>query len=117
MELLISPDLTEPVYHIENPIRQPWSDLCTIIETNLSIPAKRRLPFQEWLDQVSAHGDGVPDLLEFLREHFLHMSSGSLVLETSKSLAISPTLRSSGSVRFDTIELYLEFWRRQGFLS
>ena len=55
--------------------------------------------------------------MEFLERHFLHMSGGSLVLGMRRSLAVSPTLRSSGSVRFDTVKLYLDFWRQKGFLQ
>lgn len=116
MELLLNSKPPKLVYHLENPFRQPWSDLCAVLETNLSIPMRQRLPFQKWLDKVAARGDTVPDLLEFFRDHFLHLSTGGLVLDTQESLAISPTPRSSGSVRFDTIGSYLSFWKGMGFL-
>ena len=88
-----------------------------MLENNLSIPVRQRVSFPEWLERVAARADAVPDLMEFLESHFLHMSGGSLVLDMSRSLALSPTLRSSGSVRFDTVKLYLDFWRQKGFLK
>lgn len=61
MELMLSHELTALVYHLENPIRQPWSELCTLLENELSIPFKQRIPFQEWLDRVADRGDAVLD--------------------------------------------------------
>lgn len=116
-ELLLASELTNQVYHLENPTRQPWSDVCSVIENCLHLPVRRRLDYQEWLARIAARCDSVPDLLEFLQDHFLHMSSGRLILDMRNTLAISPALRSTGSVRIDTVELYLEFWKKKGHLN
>ena len=108
---------TEMVHHLENPVRQPWSELLTVLERELSIPVRPRVTFPGWLERLADRADVVPDLMDFLESHFLHMSGGSLVLDMQHSLALSPTLRSSASVRFDTVKLYLDFWRQKGFLQ
>ncbi len=106
----------ELVYHLENPIRQPWPDMCTVIERNLSLETLQRMPFKDWLNKVAASNENSPDLLEFFQNHFLHMSSGSLILDTKLARNASSTLKSTGSVNLGTIGLYLDHWRRTGFL-
>ena len=107
----------ELVYHLENPIRQPWADMCTVMERNLSLEAVQRLSFEDWLNKVAASNENPPDLLDFFQNHFLHMSSGSLILDTTLARKASSTLRSTGSVDIGTIGLYLDHWRRTGFLK
>ena len=91
--------------------------MCTVLKNNLLTPVIKRISFQEQLERVVRSADTVPDLMKFLESYFLHMSGGSLVLDMKRSLALSRTLRSSGSVRFDTVKLYLDFWRQKGFLK
>ncbi|KAL9583819.1 MAG: hypothetical protein Q9212_002492, partial [Teloschistes hypoglaucus] len=102
IELLFNSKPPELVYHLENPIRQPWPDVCTVLEANLSIPIRQRLPFQKWLDMVAAHDDTASDLLEFLRDHFLHMSAGSLVLDTKAKLEHDAQSPYSGPYKMDS---------------
>lgn len=117
LELMFHQRPIELVYHLENPTRQPWSEMCTVLENELTIPMKQRLDFREWLRRVAVRADAVPDLMDFLEDHFLHMSGANLNLNMRHSLASSQTLRFSGSVRFDTVKLYLGFWRQRGFLK
>lgn len=56
-------------------------------------------------------------LKEFFQDHFLHMSSGSLILDTKAARHVSPTLKSTGAVDMATVELYLSFWRKSEFLN
>lgn len=107
----------ELVYHLENPIRQPWPDMCTVIERNLSLETVQRMPYKDWLNKVAASNENSRDLLEFFQNHFLHMSSGSLILDTTLARKTSATLRSTGSVDIRTIDSYLGHWRRTGFLK
>ena len=107
----------ELVYHLENPIRQSWPDMCTIVERGLSLESAQRMPFQEWLNKVTASSENSQDLLDFFQNHFLHMSSGSLVLDTTLARNTSSTLRSTGSIDMSTVELYLSHWRLSGFLK
>ena len=55
--------------------------------------------------------------MEFYSKYFLNMSGGGLVLDTTNCQALSPTLRSTGAIEPDEIELYLDFWHRKGFLN
>ena len=75
------------------------------------------MPFRDWLDKVAASNENSQDLLDFFQNHFLHMSSGTLVLDTTLARKASSTLRSTGSVDVRTIELYLDHWRRTGSLK
>ena len=101
--------------HLENPVRQSWQDVCTVIERNLGLSSKR-LPYAEWLHQATTNGRHLENLPEFFRDHFLQMAGGSLVLDTARTRSISPTLRSVGGVDVETINRYLDAWKRQGFL-
>jgi len=59
---------------------------------------------------------GSESLKDFFHNHFLHMSSGSLILDTKATRFVSPTLRSTGAVDIATVELYLDFWRKSDFI-
>lgn len=56
-------------------------------------------------------------LKDFFQNHFLHMSTGNLILDTKAARTVSPTLKSTGAVDIATVELYLDFWRKIGFLK
>ena len=116
-DLLLRPGTQGLVYHIENPVRQPWTDVCTVLEYNLGIPLKSRLPYSEWLEKVSKLDESPSDLMDFLRNDFLQMSGGTLILDTKKCRECSPTLSSAGAVKPSEIEQYISFWRRCGYLS
>ena len=116
-DLLLRCEPRELVYHLENPIRQSWPGVCSVIEYNLGLPAKHRLPYTKWLDKVSKLDDSPHDLMEFLKADFLRMSNGSLILDTRNSQALSPTLRSAGALGPRQVELYMAYWRRCGFLK
>lgn len=117
MDILLGPRSRELVYHLENPTRQPWPDMCSTIERNTALASARRLPFPEWLNEFAAIQDSSQDLVDFFRYHFRDMSSGGLILGTSKAQEMSSTLRSTGVVDSGAVELYLGFWRSIGFLK
>ena len=109
--------MRELVYHLENPIRQSWPDMCTVIEHGLSLQVGKRLPFSEWLDAMLAAKGSSQSLKDFFQNHFIHMASGSLILDTKAARTVSTTLKSTGAVDMATVELYLDFWRRAEFLN
>ena len=74
------------------------------------LPSKR-LPFQEWFQKVRNEEIMIPSLAEFVGGYFVHMSGGGVVLNTSNSRQMSSTLRSSGSVGMETVNLYIDYWR------
>lgn len=87
------------------------------MERKLGFPPKSRLPFVEWLAQVSTLEHQPSDLMEFYSKYFLHMSCGSLVLDSTNTRSLSPTLRSTGAIDANKIELCLDFWQQSGFLK
>jgi hypothetical protein len=114
-EFLLKPSAEQLVLHLENPVRQPWADMCTIIERQLGISSKR-IPYSDWLHEALTTGGDLENLEEFFSDYFIGMSSGSLVLSTDAARSVSPTLRSVGAVNMDTVKGYLSCWKRQGLL-
>lgn len=117
MDILLGSGPRELVYHLENPIRQPWPDMCAIIEQSISFPSVGRLPFSAWLDKVSSAKNNSQDLIEFFQDHFLHMATGNLILDTAKAREVSDTLKSTGTVDQSAVTAYLGFWKRIDFLA
>ena len=116
MDVLIGSGSRELVYHLENPVRQSWPDMCTVLERNLSMKSPKRLPFKDWLTRFSEIKEASQELMEFFEHYFLQMSSGSLILDTTAARHVSCTLASTGDVDLSTVGKYVEFWTSIGFL-
>ncbi|KAI1499965.1 hypothetical protein F5X99DRAFT_430167 [Biscogniauxia marginata] len=102
------------VYHLENPIRQGWQDVVWMMLKELDIPSNSIIPFQKWLHIVALTpetGNPARKLINFLEAEFSKMSCGSLLLDTSVSRSVSPTLRKIGPVGADDIKAYVAYWR------
>ncbi|KAI0414507.1 hypothetical protein F5X98DRAFT_377689 [Xylaria grammica] len=124
-ELLLRADAPDgpmaAVYHIDNPVRQPWRETLSVLADELRVPAENIAPFDEWVRRVrrfpgSAEDNPAVRLVDFLDDNFLRMSCGGLLLETSNSCAHSPTMRAVGPVHEDTLRLYIQQWKATGFL-
>ena len=120
-ELLLDPAHPRMVHHIENPVRQPWHELLGHLSAHLGLPT---IPYKEWLSRMETTADsekGPPNpakkLKEFFEEDFLHMSCGSVVMSTTSATSVSAALRSATPVSLETLLLYIEQWRRAGFLE
>lgn len=86
-----------------------------LISRELQIPSSSIVPLERWLDLVaSTPGPGNPaaSLHHFLRNDFLKMSCGSVVLDTSISRKVSSTLANMGPVEENAIRAYISYWRR-----
>ena len=108
------------VYHLENPARQSWEEVVMLMSRELDVPNSSIIPLERWLELVeSAPGPGNPagSLVQFLRIDFLKMSCGSVILNTSASHSVSPTLANMGPVREKAIRSYFSYWRRIKLLS
>ncbi|KAM0147076.1 hypothetical protein ACHAPG_010801 [Botrytis cinerea] len=121
-ELLISKTPPYPIYHIENPSRQPWPDMIMVLANELGIPSNYIVPFDEWLSRVrrfpgSTNDNPAGQLVEFFDKHFVRMSCGGLILDTVKSQEHSKTIRSTGPVSIDLVRKYILSWKSSGFLS
>ncbi|POR35295.1 L-aminoadipate-semialdehyde dehydrogenase [Tolypocladium paradoxum] len=102
--------------HLENPTRQPLTDIATIMAHELGLPETQAIPFERWLQRV-ADADGFGDLEDFFKNHFQTLADGSVPLDTANSRAISQTLRASGGVGKDLAVRYIKRWQREGFLE
>ena len=122
-ELLLTTHPTNIVYHLENPIRQSWRDVLTVLAAQMNIPNADLLPFDNWLEAVCAITDGVTDenpakkLAEFFKMDFIHMACGNVILDTKRAREVSPTLRGMGTISNETIAAYVDHWRSVGFLK
>lgn len=110
------------VYHIENPVRQSWSDILQAVKVCNCMRGIGMKPYGEWLREAlsfdSSLKDGtIIDLAPFFNDHFLRMSTGGLVLDTSEARQASPTLVSIGAVSINTVVAYMKSWEDQGFLK
>ncbi|RYP36916.1 hypothetical protein DL767_003164 [Monosporascus sp. MG133] len=124
-DLLLLEDLPgsqmAPVYHIDNPVRQPWRDVLQLLAQELGVPLDNIVPFSEWVHRVRQFPGSVEDnpalrLLDFLDDNFERMSCGGLLLETKKACEHSPTLAAVGPVSKDLVRKYINWWKTKGFL-
>ncbi|KAI2602598.1 putative polyketide synthase [Hypoxylon sp. NC1633] len=121
-DLLLSDNKPYPVYHIDNPVRQPWKETLPVMADALGIPRDRIIPFKEWLQRVrsfpgKAEWDNPAALLvDFLEQDFERMSCGGVLLGTEKTLAHSTTFRGVGPVGPDVVHKYMHAWKESGFL-
>ena len=117
-DLLLSDRTPYPIYHIENPVGQPWSELNAILADALKIPDL--VPFEEWVERVRAappRNNPASNLVDFLDSNYLRMSCGGLVLDVKNTLEHSKTLYSVGPVSEEVVRKYIHIWREIGFLE
>lgn len=135
-----------PIYHIENPIRQPWAEILAVLAEEMGISPPRgppivadnnngndargrdiTIPFQKWLLCVREwprREDNTPEganpaylMVDFLEKHFLRMSCGGLLMGTANAREHSATLATMEPVSERLIRLYVRSWKSTGFLS
>ncbi|KAL4738147.1 hypothetical protein BDV11DRAFT_216171 [Aspergillus similis] len=128
VDLLMLPEekTPYPIYHIDNPIRQPWKEMNLVLADALHIPRSNIIPFEEWIQRVKDHprrvegqeGDNPAILLvDFLDNNFIRMSCGGLLLETKKAREHSKTLANLGPVSAETARQFIKSWKNMGFLN
>ncbi|RWA04575.1 hypothetical protein EKO27_g10531 [Xylaria grammica] len=106
VDILLQPDdvRLHPIYHIDNPVRQPWDHMIATLARALDITDV--LPFDEWARRVHQwpmKADNAADganpaylLVDFFDENFTRMSCGGLLMSTVKAREHSPTLTRVG---------------------
>lgn len=114
------------IYHIDNPVRQPWRDLLPLLAEELGIPGDNIISFEEWIRRVrsfpstgaTGKGDINPAnrLVDFLEADFLRMSCGGVLLETERSRYDSEVMRNIGPVDDATVRQFVQSWRKRKFL-
>ena len=117
-DLVLSDRTPYPIYHIENPVGQPWREVNATLADALNIP--HLIPFEEWLQRVRAappRNNPASTLLDFLDGNYLRMSCGGLVLDTKKAVEHSKTLAAVGPVSQEVVRKYIHIWKEIGFLN
>ncbi|KAI1454916.1 hypothetical protein F4805DRAFT_469070 [Annulohypoxylon moriforme] len=94
-----------PIYHVDNPVRQPWKEMIPVLADALDISPDGIIPFEDWVQLVRDHPRQVegPEgenpaflLIDFLDDNFIRMSCGGLLLDTIKVREHSKTLANAG---------------------
>ncbi|KAH7139674.1 hypothetical protein B0J13DRAFT_66577 [Dactylonectria estremocensis] len=117
-DLVLSSSTPHDIYHIENPIGQPWPEMNRILADALGI--KNLIPFEEWVERVRAapqRNNPASTLLGFLDSNYLRMSCGGLVLDVKNTLGHSKTLAAVGPVSEEVARKYIHIWKEIGFLN
>ena len=89
----------------------------------LSIPRANVVPFDKWVHAVrqfpgSAEKDNPAAwLTDFWDNHFVRVSCGDLISDTSNSEEHSLTLASECPVSDDQVGKYIRAWKDMGFLQ
>jgi hypothetical protein len=109
-ELLMSSDASNFTYHIDNPSRQPWKDMISILASELQIPSANILPYDQWIDRVKRFRSSTKD-------NPVPMSCGGLMLDTRKTSEVSETLRNMKPIGSNLVREYIRAWKQSGFLN
>lgn len=110
------------IYHVENPIRQPWKSLLPALAVKLGLKSRTPLPFDVWLEEISKpqnnaeEMEGLRHLKKFIQSDFRKLS-GELILDTTHARQISRTLRTANGVTLELLDKYIAYWRTCGLLS
>ncbi|KAF2205455.1 acetyl-CoA synthetase-like protein [Delitschia confertaspora ATCC 74209] len=121
-DILLTPSPLNLVYHVENPLRQPWHDLLLTLSNSLNLPITETLPFPQWLvalQSVSSKDNSsqAMKLVEFFEEDFERMACGNVVMDTYQARRVSGALRKVSVVKEEVVERYVRYWRGCGFLK
>ncbi|KAL4998379.1 hypothetical protein BDV10DRAFT_167421 [Aspergillus recurvatus] len=112
-----------PVYHIDNPVGQPWKEMTPIITSALKIPSDRVIPYQDFLNLLRSspldRDREIPaaKIMDFFTRDFEHMACGGLILDTTLSQEHSAAMAAQGPVTDEEVRRYIERWREMGFLA
>ena len=92
-----------------------------VLAAALDIPPSGILPFATWIQRVKRFPGSDADnpagkLAPFLEQHFVRMSCGGLILDTTRTRQHSPALRTSRPVSEELVHRYAAAWKEAGFL-
>ncbi|OIW25922.1 hypothetical protein CONLIGDRAFT_512814 [Coniochaeta ligniaria NRRL 30616] len=116
---------SHPVYHIDNPVGQPWKQMSPVLARALDIPADSIIPFRSWIKRVKTsplvpeteNPAARPGMVDFLSGNFERMSCGGLILDTERAKEHSATMASEGPVSPALATKFVDAWRGMGFLN
>lgn len=121
-ELLFAPTTSpNPIFHLENPTRQSWLDIFSVISCSIGAPSDLGfLPFEHWLDLVKDNSDSANNpcakIIPFLEQEFLHMATGDVVLDTTHTRSVSATLAGSQALSEEHLRKFVDYWKREKFI-
>lgn len=122
IDLVMANNVPYPIYHIDNPVGQPWQEMIATLADALDIPRNRVVPFPGWVNRVR-HSPLLPDtdnpaamLIDFLELDFQRMSCGGLLMDVTKTKEYSQTLAKLGPVEADVARKYVQAWKDMGFM-
>ena len=115
---------TELVYHLENPVQQPWHEVLAMLAPLLHLQINDSIPLKEWIAQVEScvvtndrdNANPALSLVDFIEADFERMACGDVKLDMSKCLEASPSLKEVGSIPEHLLAAYVNCWRSKGFL-
>ncbi|KAL8709501.1 MAG: hypothetical protein Q9220_005743 [cf. Caloplaca sp. 1 TL-2023] len=123
VDLLLAEGPAHPIYHIDDPVGQPWKDMIDVLADALDVPVPEGIvPFEEWVKRVRRSpmnmdtDNPAARLIGFLDDNFQRMSCGGLILDTSNAREHSKTLAAQGPVEADVVRGYVRKWKEMGFL-
>jgi len=111
-----------PVYHVDNPVGQPWKDMSTVLAAALDIPPHSIIPFEDWIKRVrqsplSETENPAARAIDFLEGHFKRMACGGIILDTQRASEHSKTMATEGPVSAEVVRSYVSTWKMLGFLE
>jgi thioester reductase-like protein len=111
-----------PVYHIDNPVGQPWKEMSPVLARAVGIPSDGIVPYRHWLRRITRSPlqeseNPAIRIVHWLDGDYERMSCGGLILDTTKTKEHSKTMASLGPVSPAVVEGYVRAWKEMGFLS
>jgi hypothetical protein len=91
--------------------------MITILSKALDIPSSNGVPYKEWIALVKNHSSSVGAknpaalIIDFLETHFVRMSCGGLILDTTHAAEHSPTLANQRPVDSHLVQNYISSWK------
>lgn len=89
----------------------------------LGIPNTNRVPYADWIALVKNYPGPVGNenpaglIIDFLETHFVRMSCGGLVLDTTHAAEHSPTIANQRPVDSHLVQNYIQSLKELGFLE
>lgn len=122
-DLVMNSAAEHPVYHIDNPVGQPWRDMSLVLARALGIPRDSIVPFKSWIHRVRTsplsdtdNPAARPGMVDFLASNFERIAGGALILDVAKAKEHSVTMAAEGPVSAELAIKYVDAWREMGFL-
>ncbi|TIA51854.1 polyketide synthase [Aureobasidium pullulans] len=109
------------VYHVDNPVGQPWTEMSAVLAAALEIDPQDIVPLKEWCARVrqsvlSPVENPASLALGFLENHFERMACGGIFLDTRNAIEHSKTIAAEGPVSPQIVRSYVSAWKAMGFL-